>query len=156
MSYKILVPLDGSTESESALHYVQMLAAKTEVSLELVRCFGRPSTVYMLPVLEKLDSEVMAELNLEQRMLGYLEQKKGEMAGVSCEVSVAHGQAASEILARAEAADLVLMAPRGQRDRPLAARRSHHEGGEGLPHTSVGGAGLAGGPAQIGDHHGVC
>ena len=35
------------------------------------------------------------------------------MAGVSCEVSVAHGQAASEILARAEAADLVLMARRG-------------------------------------------
>lgn len=114
MSYKILVPLDGSAESESALTYARLLAAKTQVSLDLLRCFEPPAAVYTLPDLDRLASDVLAEHNLQEHMLAYLEQKKGELGDLSCDVNVVCGHPATEILSRAESTDLCVIARHGR------------------------------------------
>jgi nucleotide-binding universal stress UspA family protein len=115
MKKTILVPLDGSLESESSLPYARLIAGKTGQRLELLRCFEPPDTTYVLPDLANLASDVLAEHNLSEMMSAYLEKKKAELGDqFGCDTRVERGHPADCILARAESADLVLMSRHGR------------------------------------------
>lgn len=88
MKRKLLVPLDGSSESEGALGYMAMLAEKMEIELELVRCFEPPASHYLLPDLSRLAENVLAEEFIEQKIQSYLEAKCEELKGISCDLIV--------------------------------------------------------------------
>ncbi len=114
MKRKLLVPLDGSSESEGALGYVAMLAEKIEVELELVRCFEPPATHYLLPDLSRLAENVLAEEFMEQKILTYLESKGGDLKGLHCDLIVENGDPVEAILTRAEKIDMIVMARHGR------------------------------------------
>ena len=117
MFNRILMPLDGSTESEAALSYVRMLAQKLkQVKLELVRCFEPPAAAFGLPELSYLylGEEALTDDRVEKMVLDYLESKRREVAGLECEVVATGSDAATGILARSETADLILMSRHGR------------------------------------------
>lgn len=114
MKRKLLVPLDGSLVSEGALGYVAMLAEKMPVDVELVRCFEPPATHYLLPDLSRLAENVSAEELMEQKIRAYLETKSEELKGLTCELHAENGDPAQTILARAECADMIVMARHGR------------------------------------------
>lgn len=114
MTYRILLPLDGSSEGENALNYTRMLGEKIPLSVELLRCFEPPAEVYTLPQLDSLAADVLAEHHLEALMQGYLDTKQAELEGVTCQTLVRCGDPASEILSRAPEADFVVMSRHGR------------------------------------------
>jgi nucleotide-binding universal stress UspA family protein len=114
MPDKILIPLDGSPESESALDYARMLAPKLDASLELLRCFEPPAVVYGLPELGNLGQEVLADFRLQQLVLEYLEAKLKELGDLPSEARSECGDPASTIIARGKQADMILMARQGR------------------------------------------
>lgn len=114
MSYRILLPLDGSTEGEQALHYTRKLARRTEVSVQLLRCYQQPSEVYLLPQLENLAADVLAEHNLANLISAYLDSQAEKLEGIACSTLVRCGDPASEILNQAPEADLVVMSRYGR------------------------------------------
>lgn len=112
---KVLVPLDGSIHSEWALEYVKMLARKAPVSVELLRCFEPPATIYSLPDLEYESGEVLSEPLLRQRMQEYLNLRESELDGLPCQTTVVCGPPAERIIEQADRADLVVMSRHGRR-----------------------------------------
>jgi nucleotide-binding universal stress UspA family protein len=114
MNYKILVPLDGSRQSETVLPFLRLLAAKTELTVELLRCFEPPAAIYGLADFEELAWDPLNDPKLESLMRGYLETQKKQLEGTECNLRVERGYPAATIVSRAEAHDLVVMASRGQ------------------------------------------
>ena len=101
MFSRILVPLDGTAESNAALPAARTMARATGAS------------VFLLQVLESDESRASADQAADR-----LTRVAGELAGngVQVESAVRPGQAADEILQQvsAQAADLVMMRTRGQ------------------------------------------
>jgi nucleotide-binding universal stress UspA family protein len=94
-----------------------MLAAKTDVELRLFRSFESPASVYLLPDLANLGQEILSDHILEQRLLAYLESKRGEFEGHSCDLQVDCGDPAGQILAASDLADLIVMSSHGRSSR---------------------------------------
>ncbi len=109
--YRILVPLDGSAQSEVVLPFLNLLASKADVEVELLRCFEPPSAVYAMSELD----EHLNESQLQALMLRYLQTKQGALKGIPSQVRVACGEPSSEILDRSEGKDFVVLASRGRR-----------------------------------------
>ena len=111
MNYKILVPLDGSRQSETVLPFLRLLASKTGIAVELLRCFEPPARIYGLADLE---GQVSEPPHLESLLHDYLKTQRSQLEGIDCSLLVECGYPAAAITARAEAHDLVVMASRGQ------------------------------------------
>lgn len=114
MAQPILVPLDGSKESESSLDYVKVIAPKLEAGVELLRCFEPPAAVYSLPQLAQLGEDVLSDLRLQQMVGEYLEQKQSELAPLAVDIRAECGDAAEIILDRAAQARMVVMSRHGR------------------------------------------
>src|SRR4051794_17742803 len=101
MFKRILVPLDGTAESNVALPAVRTMARATDAS------------VLLLQVLESPEAKASAAATADK-----LARVAGELAGkgVRVESAVRPGHAANEILqeVREHGADLVIMRTRGQ------------------------------------------
>lgn len=110
----ILVPLDGSEESESALEYVKVIAPKLQAGVELMRCFESPATFYGLPQLSRLGEAVLSEHQIQQMVQEYLDLKAAELAPLSVKTHADCGDAADGILKRAEEAQMVLISRHGR------------------------------------------
>ena len=117
MALKLLVPLDGSPQSESVFPTVLALAAKAETTATLVRCYEPISAVYSLPDLIALDTYTVFNETIPTSMLAYLEARQAELGEVVRKVEVRQGPAAFEILALAQSdqVDMVVMASHGRR-----------------------------------------
>ena len=111
MAYRILVPLDGSAQSEAVLPFLVLLASKTSIELELFRCFEPLSTVYALPELD----EHLSQDKLGDLMLGYLQSKQSALEKIPSQVRVACGVPSSEILDRSKAVDMVILSSHGRK-----------------------------------------
>ena len=116
MLKKILVPLDGSSLSESVFPWLRYLLAhiSEKPDVLLVRTYEPPSMVYLLPELAVPTSHAFNEEALGEAVLAYLVEKADELAELKVDYQLLVGDAAAEILAKAEEADLVLMASHGR------------------------------------------
>lgn len=114
MSFKILVPLDGSPQSEAVFPFLRLFASKTRVEVELLRCFEPPSSIYMLPELSLQDAHPLSQESLATAMLDYLKEKQTCLPGLESTAHVECASPARQILARGQDADLILMAAHGR------------------------------------------
>lgn len=116
MFKKILVPLDGSSLSESVFPWLRSMLAQTSEKPEilLVRSYEPPSMVYLLPELAIPTSHAFDDEGLGEAILAYLKQKSEELFDLKVTYQLLVGDPASEILAQAEEADLILMASHGR------------------------------------------
>ncbi len=110
---KILIPHDGSSQSDKAVDYVSMLSQRMTLQVRLVRCYEPPAAIYSLPELG-LYVDAFSDQRLEQLLEQELEKKKSALPGVSCQVSVERMSAAEGILDWAESVDLVVMSSHGR------------------------------------------
>lgn len=108
---KILVPLDGSSGSESVLWTVGELARAQGASVRLVRVAPAPDAVMAD------DDRVIAFADQESERIQYeearhLERAAGDLKDVAIETAVRFGDPATQIVEEAEAsgADLIAMA----------------------------------------------
>lgn len=118
MSYKILVPLDGSPQSETVIPFLRLLASKTAVELKLMRCYEPISDVYSIPAdMMSLDTYAVLNETIPASLADYLEGLQGQLDGIHTSTSVKRGPAAMEILAEGGSVftDLVVMASHGRR-----------------------------------------
>lgn len=115
MSYKILLPLDGSPLSESVFPLLRLVTSKiSQPEVELVRSFEPPSTVYLLPDLAIPTGNPLSDGSLGELVLEYLRTKTEELDDVG-EVSsqLVVGPPADKILELSENFDLVVMTSHG-------------------------------------------
>lgn len=118
MSYRLLVPFDGSAQSESVIPFLRLLAARTPVELELLRCYEPVSEIYAIPPdLISLETYSVINETLPASLRAYLEAVQAQLDGVPSRISLRQGGAAQEILAASEESDsqLVVMASHGRR-----------------------------------------
>ena len=116
MKKKILVPLDGSELSEIVFPWVRFLVEKVyaEHKATLLRTFELPSMVYLLPEVSIPTSSFYNQDRLGEVVMEYLEAKKAELAPLPVSCRLAIGEAADEIVQRAEKYPLVVMASHGR------------------------------------------
>lgn len=115
MFKKIVVPLDGSELSESVFPWVRTLAKKeSDSEVLLLRTFEPPSTVYLLPELAVPTSNFLSDDFLSGQLLDYLVKQGEKLEGCRVETKITIGEAAAEILAEGEKADLIVMASHGR------------------------------------------
>lgn len=113
--YRVIVPLDGSELSERVLPWARLWGrAYPELEVELLRCFEPPSSLYLIPELAVPATTVFDEGNLRRAMHDYLEQKAERLGLSGTLTEVAMADPASEILQRAEQAQLIMMASHGR------------------------------------------
>lgn len=118
MSQNILVPLDGSRQSETVIPFLRLLASKTAVELELIRCYEPISEVYALPP-ELLSTETYTVLNetVPASLAAYLETTRAQFDAIPTHCSVKRGPAAAQILQAGDPASVtfIVMASHGRR-----------------------------------------
>lgn len=115
MSYKVLLPLDGSPLSESVFPLLRLLSSREpELEVELLRTFEPPGTIYVLPDLAIPAGNPFSNDHLAEIVLKYLKDKTEELGDLKVSAELALGAPADEILERSENADLVLMASHGR------------------------------------------
>ncbi len=108
---KIVVPLDGSEASESAVQEAVDVARPAGATLLLLRTVS--AIVPASPV--AIDTAyVQANLAAERAAVGHLTAIAERAADVPCETIVLMGDASSAIIEAAEEADLIVMASHGR------------------------------------------
>jgi nucleotide-binding universal stress UspA family protein len=121
----ILVPLDGSLQSESALPLAEELAAMFGNTLLLVSVPEQPLPIYSSPTLYGpagvgTDSALIAQAaeQADKETQSYLERKRAELAnaGLRAKFEIGNGPAANGIeeIARQRQAGLIVMASHGR------------------------------------------
>lgn len=116
VSMKVLVPLDGSPQSESVIPFLRLLAGKTEVRFELLRCYEPVADVYSLPPdLWSLDTYTVLNETIPNSLSDYLEAMRSQLGEEISMGRVRRGRAAAEILEESAGFDLVVMASHGRR-----------------------------------------
>jgi len=105
----IVVPMDGSVESEAVLPYVKQIAEATQAGVILFTAIYFPTTWMEFAAPIDLDKESEAART-------YLKSKQQQLKGISAEVEVAQGPPSKAILDCAEArgADLIAMTTHGR------------------------------------------
>ena len=114
MSKKILVPLDGSELSETTLPWLRFFAEKEDVEATIFRSFEPPSSVYLVPEMAVPTAGYLSLEHLGNQVIEYLKSKSESLADLQVDTDMTCGYAAEEILERAEANDLVLIASHGR------------------------------------------
>lgn len=112
MSYKVLVPLDGSPEGEVVFGLLQRLSKPLSLDATLLRCYEPPSSLYGLVELEELAR--LEEAPLRAHLLRELEQQAQKLTGFECRKEVVCGHPAAMIQSAAEQHDLVMISSRGR------------------------------------------
>jgi nucleotide-binding universal stress UspA family protein len=116
---KVLVPLDGSTESEAVIPHVEELASKLDGEVVLLHVAAPAYPVYVMPAepVPMPFSEEDMEL-VRSKAQGYLEKVGSKLIGkgIKTQSEVVFGSAADEIIKLAEeiGADLVAMSTHGR------------------------------------------
>src|SRR5262249_49054255 len=116
MYEKILLPLDGSPLSESALPYARCLATALHVPVELLHAID-PDIIAVCGNPRYVSSEQPLEENLKARHLRYLTKMESffpEPAKVSCSVEVSNAEELILAKARTEPGTLIVMATHGR------------------------------------------
>jgi len=114
---RILVPLDGSAHSESALERAQELATLFEADLILVRVVPSPielTSIYGVPGVEMVGASHLARIEHAEK---YLEGIGARLPEGRCEFHVVEGPGAAEGIvesARDLGADLIVIAGHGR------------------------------------------
>lgn len=115
MFKKILVPLDGSTFSESVLPYVIEMARAHQASIELFSVSIIALPLYPLESPIEFESLVREE---ERQIRSYLEEQAAKLSqqGVTVTTAMGRGSVPEAILNRASAigADLIAMSTHGR------------------------------------------
>ncbi len=114
MTYKVLVPLDGSSQSESVLPFLHLLADKAEVGLHLLRCFESLTEIYSMPELGAYVQDGASDERLRQLSEAYLLRIQTDLGGLVTTVEAACASPASAIVLRSKGADLTIMASHGR------------------------------------------
>jgi nucleotide-binding universal stress UspA family protein len=115
MYEKILLPLDGSPLSESALPYARFLATALHVPVELLHAID-PDIIAVHGHPRYVDDEKPLEEGLKDQNLQYLTKVEGlfpEPAMVSCSVEVAGAEELILAKAQTEPGTLIVMATHG-------------------------------------------
>lgn len=116
VSMKVLVPLDGSPQSETVIPFLQLLARKTQVRFELLRCYEPVSDIYSLPPdLWSLDTYSVLNETIPASLSDYLEAMRAQLGEDIAMGRVRRGKAAAEILEESAGFDMVVMASHGRR-----------------------------------------
>ena len=110
---KILVPLDGSTCSETAITWARFIALKTGASITLLRSYLPFQDVHLAPQLPITVAELVNDEGQEKEINEYLTGKAGEFGELEVTTRCAQGPAAQCILESAGEADLIVMASHG-------------------------------------------
>lgn len=116
MYEKILLPLDGSPLSESALPYARCLATALDVPVELLHAID-PDIIAVCGNPRYVSSEQPLEESLKDRHLRYLTKMGSlfpEPARVSCSVEVSKAEELILAKARTEPGTLIVMATHGR------------------------------------------
>lgn len=117
MSYKILLPLDGSPESESVLPFLRLLHAHTQVEARAIRCYQPLPLAYSISS-ELISVEAFNAFNeiLPSSIANYLETLSNELDGIVVATQAIEGAAAEEIIEKSKEPDidLVMMTAYGQ------------------------------------------
>ena len=114
MYRRILVPLDGSTLSETALRMALPLAHRQGATVEIVHVHELPHLLGLAPMFDtQLDAEVRDSMRSEQRALA---RGLSQESGVSVEAVFLEGDALSALVEYAERTepDLVVMTTHGR------------------------------------------
>jgi nucleotide-binding universal stress UspA family protein len=114
MYQRILVPLDGSTLSETALRIALPLARRQRATVEIVHVHELPHLVGLAPMFDtQLDAEVRDSMRSEQRARA---QRFSKESGVSVEAVFLEGDVLSALVEYAERTgpDLVVMTTHGR------------------------------------------
>lgn len=113
---KILVPLDGSQVSQSALPFIIGMAKVLETSLLLHHAITPPAMLYPGIEMAHMDARLAAEIEAgaQELLAGAADQVRA--AGVSAETVVTTGFAVDEIsrVAEERSADLIAMSTHGR------------------------------------------
>ena len=115
MYEKILLPLDGSPLSESALPYARFLATALQVPVELLHAID-PDIIAVHGHPRYVDDEKPLEEGLKDRSLRYLTKVESlfpEPARVSCSVELARAEELILAKAHTEPGTLIVMATHG-------------------------------------------
>jgi nucleotide-binding universal stress UspA family protein len=115
MYKKILLPLDGSPLSESALPYARFLATALHVPVELLHAID-PDIIALCGSPRYVSSEQSLAESLTDRNLRYLAKVESlfpEPARVSCSVAVSRAEELILAKARTEPSTLIVMATHG-------------------------------------------
>jgi len=115
MYEKILLPLDGSTLSESAWPYAQFLARVLQRSVELLHAID-PDIITVRGHPRYVNAEPSLEESLKERQrqyLAHIERLCPDPALVSCTVEVARAEELILARARTEPGTLIVMATHG-------------------------------------------
>lgn len=126
MYSKIVVPLDGSENSERALSHATEMAKAMGSTVHLLQVVTRSEELQLMAGAESsfaasAQYQAMADdlrASLIEKAEGYLAGVRGRLAaeGVPVETAVMEGAAGERIIeyARSEGADLIVMSTRGQ------------------------------------------
>lgn len=114
MTYKVLVPLDGSPQSESVLPFLRLLSSKAEVEVQLLRCFESVATIYSMPELGMAPQGFLGNERLAELSMAYLAGIQKELDSLVTSVKVDCASPASAIIARGKDADLTILASHGR------------------------------------------
>lgn len=111
---KILVPLDGSELSESALPWAHLMAKTEGSEVMLCRSFEPLSALYLVPDMMPPVAGSVDQETLSTQVIDYLEGLRERLPDTQVRCRADCGSPADEILARAAKGDMVVMASHGR------------------------------------------
>ena len=107
---RIVVPLDGSICSETAIAWAKLIAEKMEASVTLIRSYQPLENVHLSPQLPITVAELVNNEGREKEIKEYLREQSRKFGNIDVSVTCIQGQAAHSILDASTEADLVVMA----------------------------------------------
>jgi nucleotide-binding universal stress UspA family protein len=110
---KILVPLDGSECSETAIPWARLLAEGQGADVHLIRSYLPFANVHLSPQLPITVAELVNEHDQSKDIEEYLKQKASEFGDIQVTTECVQGHAGHCILEGASDADLIVMASHG-------------------------------------------
>ena len=110
---RIVVPLDGSSCSETAIAWANLVAEKTQASVTLLRSYQPLENVHLSPQLPITVAELVNNEGQEKEIKEYLREQSLKFGDTDVAVTCIQGQAAHSILDASTKADLIVVASHG-------------------------------------------
>jgi nucleotide-binding universal stress UspA family protein len=110
---KILVPLDGSECSETAIPWAKLLAEGQGADVHLVRSYVPFENLHLVPQLPITVAELVNDEGEDNEINAYLDQKAKEFGDLKVTTECVKGHAGDCILESSHDADLIVMASHG-------------------------------------------
>lgn len=117
MLKRMLVPLDGSDISEIVYPWLRLLASESDdrtSKILLLRVFEPPSRIYLLPGLSLPSTNPLSDEFFASKIKKYLKEQESKLPELDVSSLMVTGEPASEILARADDHDLIVMSSHGR------------------------------------------